>query len=248
MVRRGTFIVFEGCDRGGKTTQCKKLVEALNKKNIPAEYMNFPDRTTAVGKIINDYLKKNIELPDHAVHLLFSANRWELEPVIRKKLHSGVSLVVDRYSYSGVAFSAAKENMDLQWCWNQEEGLPAPDAVFILNLSESASLQRGGFGEERYELTDFQAKVRSNYKLLKDPKIWKDIDADRDVESVHNEILKLFEEVHSQAVSQPIKTLKNLTISHQNGYFANDLTSNGSIPNGSICNGSIPNGAICNGR
>ena len=44
MIRRGTFIVFEGCDRGGKTTQCKKLVEALNNKNIPAEYMNFPGK------------------------------------------------------------------------------------------------------------------------------------------------------------------------------------------------------------
>lgn len=42
MVRRGAFIVFEGCDRAGKTTQCKKLVEALNKESFPAEYMNFP--------------------------------------------------------------------------------------------------------------------------------------------------------------------------------------------------------------
>ena len=42
MVQRGVFIVFEGCDRAGKTTQCKKLVEALNKESIPAEYMNFP--------------------------------------------------------------------------------------------------------------------------------------------------------------------------------------------------------------
>lgn len=65
------------------------------------------------------------------------------------------------------------QNMNLQWCWNPEDGLPAPDAVFILNLSESASSKRGGFGDERYEVSNFQAKVRNNYKLLKDPKLWK---------------------------------------------------------------------------
>ena len=63
--------------------------------------------------------------------------------------------------------------MDIEWCWSPEDGLPAPDAVFILNLSEAASLKRGGFGEERYELSNFQAKVRHNYKLLKDSKLWK---------------------------------------------------------------------------
>jgi dTMP kinase len=40
--QRGAFIVFEGCDRAGKSTQCKKLVQALRQKNIEAEYMSFP--------------------------------------------------------------------------------------------------------------------------------------------------------------------------------------------------------------
>lgn len=41
---RGALIVFEGCDRSGKTTQCKKLVDALNSENIPATFMNFPGK------------------------------------------------------------------------------------------------------------------------------------------------------------------------------------------------------------
>lgn len=41
---RGALIVFEGCDRSGKTTQCKKLVDALNSENIPASFMNFPGK------------------------------------------------------------------------------------------------------------------------------------------------------------------------------------------------------------
>lgn len=41
---RGALIVIEGCDRSGKTTQCKKVVEVLNSMNISAEYMNFPGK------------------------------------------------------------------------------------------------------------------------------------------------------------------------------------------------------------
>ena len=48
--------------------------------------MRFPDRTTVIGSVINSYLTLAKELDDHAVHLLFSANRWELEQEIRNKL------------------------------------------------------------------------------------------------------------------------------------------------------------------
>lgn len=43
---RGALVVVEGCDRSGKTTQCRKLVNSLQSENIPAEYMNFPGKHT----------------------------------------------------------------------------------------------------------------------------------------------------------------------------------------------------------
>jgi thymidylate kinase len=39
--------------------------------------IKFPDRTTQMGQIINKYLVDEIDMEDHAIHLLFSANRWE---------------------------------------------------------------------------------------------------------------------------------------------------------------------------
>lgn len=48
------------------------------------------------------------ELSDEAIHLLFSANRWERANNIMKLLEAGTTLIVDRYCYSGVAFSASK--------------------------------------------------------------------------------------------------------------------------------------------
>ena len=70
--------------------------------------MRFPDRTTSIGSVINSYLSCKKELDDHVVHLLFSANRWEVEREIVKTIMSGTSICVDRYAFSGVAFSAAK--------------------------------------------------------------------------------------------------------------------------------------------
>lgn len=74
---RGAFIVFEGADRAGKSTQCQMLVEHLQAAGVAAELWRFPDRTTAIGKMINSYLTSQAEIDDAAVHLLFSANRWE---------------------------------------------------------------------------------------------------------------------------------------------------------------------------
>lgn len=79
-IKRGLLIAVEGCDRSGKTTQCQHLVEWIQKHlQVDCEYWKFPDRTTPIGTIINQYLTGDINLNDQTVHLLFSANRWELK-------------------------------------------------------------------------------------------------------------------------------------------------------------------------
>ena len=65
------------------------------------EIWRFPDRTTAVGKSIDAYLQGSDHLGDAAVHLLFSANRWERHAAMEEALRSGTTLIVDRYAYSG---------------------------------------------------------------------------------------------------------------------------------------------------
>jgi len=70
--------------------------------------MSFPDRTTPIGQFINDYLSGRLEVNNQTLHLLFSANRWENYKKIEGTLLSGISIVCDRYWYSGVAYSMAK--------------------------------------------------------------------------------------------------------------------------------------------
>jgi len=197
---RGALIVLEGCDRSGKTTQCAKLVEALNSMKIPAKKISFPDRSTPIGSLINDYLSRKIELPDRSVHLLFSANRWELEPEIRKLIESGVTLIVDRYSYSGVVFTSAKQCVDFKWCCGPENGLPKPDIVMFLKLSTGEMAKRSGFGDERYENIEFQNRVDINYDKFKNDNFIQ-IDAAQDVSILTNTIL--------EQVLKTIDTVKN---------------------------------------
>lgn len=76
-VSRGALIVLEGLDRCGKTTQCGKLVSFLEGRGLPVEAWRFPDRNTNIGRMISSYLTHRSQLDDQAIHLLFSANRWE---------------------------------------------------------------------------------------------------------------------------------------------------------------------------
>lgn len=184
---KGKFIVVEGLDRAGKSSQCELLVKEVSKSG-PVELLKFPDRTTAVGKMIDAYLQSKSDLNDQAIHLLFSANRWEAVEDIKSKLNSGVTLVVDRFSYSGAAFSAAK-GLDLGWCKHPDVGLPEPDKVIFLDVSEEVAMQRGGYGNERYEKLEFQRKVRSVFQQLREPN-WAWINADESVENVHQKIVQ----------------------------------------------------------
>jgi dTMP kinase len=109
--------------------------------------MQFPDRTTLVGGLINQYLQSKSELDDRAIYLLFSSNRWELAPTLQQHLEEGTMVVCDRYAYSlqwsGVLAKPSLSNK-LSWFRACHLGLPAPDAVIFLDLTQEEAEQRGG--------------------------------------------------------------------------------------------------------
>lgn len=74
---RGALIVFEGLDRCGKTSQSSRLVKYLDNLGHSVQSWRFPDRNTGIGQMISSYLSNKSHLDDRAIHLLFSANRWE---------------------------------------------------------------------------------------------------------------------------------------------------------------------------
>ncbi|PTB69289.1 hypothetical protein BBK36DRAFT_1110900 [Trichoderma citrinoviride] len=166
--KRGAFIVLEGLDRSGKTTQVKLLEQRFVEEGRPVKVMRFPDRTTPIGQMIDGYLKNHVDLNDHAIHLLFSANRWEAANQIRAYLDAGITVVSDRFYHSGIVYSAAKKNphLPLAWARAPDTGLPRPDVVLFLDLDEEAARARGGWGSEKYEKEELQRTVRELFWAL----------------------------------------------------------------------------------
>ncbi|XP_012517399.1 PREDICTED: thymidylate kinase [Propithecus coquereli] len=207
--RRGALIVLEGVDRAGKSTQAGRLVAALSAAGRRAELLRFPERSTEIGKLLSSYLEKKSEVEDHSVHLLFSANRWEQVPLIKEKLSQGVTLVVDRYAFSGVAFTGAKENFSLDWCKQPDVGLPKPDLVLFLQLRLADAALRGEFGQERYEDRAFQERALQCFQqLMGDETVnWKIVDASKSIEDVHEEIFALSEDAIRTAAQRPLGEL-----------------------------------------
>ena len=212
---RGWLIVFEGLDRSGKSTQCERLVGRLRHDGQKVEHLRFPDRTTPSGKMINSYLSGNSQQEDHVIHLLFSANRWELANTIRTLVNDNTIVVVDRYYYSGCVYSAAKgiAGMGLEWCREPEVGLPRPDMCLFLNLSTEEAAKRGGYGLERYESQDMQEKVRGLFAEMREHHDEADdivvVDAGRSVEDVARNIQQLVDNSHAHVTEGGV-TLKNV--------------------------------------
>jgi len=162
--KRGILIVFEGSDRTGKSTQSIIIKNTLKELGYNVLHLNFPDRSTMTGNIIDKYLKNDIDLNSKACHLLFSANRWEKYDLIKNSLLNGYIVILDRYIYSGLAYSIAKGE-DLNWCKNSDIGLVEPDLIIYLD----PNLKEDLFNSSRLECFDLpKSKLDSNLDSSKD--------------------------------------------------------------------------------
>lgn len=94
---RGALIVFEGLDRSGKSTQCNILNHYLL-FHLPTEVevVRFPNRSTAIGKLIHSYLCEGHSHGDHTIHLLFSANRGEQARYIKERIEQDQCTMVSQ--------------------------------------------------------------------------------------------------------------------------------------------------------
>ena len=177
------FIVFEGCDGCGKSTQCKILANQLSN----AKLISFPDRQTEIGKVIDKYLKKQIKIENkEAVHLLFSANRWEKNIQIKELLEEDWDIICDRYIYSGQAYSLSN-NLNEIWCTWSDLGLIRPDIIFYFQGQVEKKK------DEIYETSSFQQQVAINFeKIMSRTKNVYYIKATNSIEEISKKIWKIY--------------------------------------------------------
>ena len=187
------FIVIEGLDGSGKSTQLKLLREYLQKKSIPFKYLHFPRLEEGTyGKLIARFLRgemgANDQVDPYLVALIFAGDRTEAASQIRGWMDQGYQVILDRYVYSNIAFQCAKLNnagekeqlrdwiLRFEYEHNQ---LPKPDVNLYLNVPfefTKKQLNKERDGEDRAYLKgerdiheenlDFQEKVRQVYLNL----------------------------------------------------------------------------------
>lgn len=189
------FLVIEGLDGSGKSTQLKLLREHLEKNEVPYKYLHFPRLEEGVyGDLIARFLRgemgANDQVDPYLVALIFAGDRADAAFQIRQWMDEGKLVIVDRYVYSNIAFQCAKlaspnEQFRLRdWILEFEFGynkLPRPDLNLYLNVPfeftrKQLNLDRDGDdraylkGERdiHEENLDFQEQVRQVYLSLQE--------------------------------------------------------------------------------
>lgn len=203
----GLFVTIEGIDRSGKSTQARRLAEALGGDAI---LVREPGGTPA-GEQIRDLLKDPaIELDPRSEALLFAAARAELvAAVIRPALEAGKVVISDRYldsslAYQGHARGLGEDEVRRINDW-ATVGLQ-PDLTVLLRLDPAAAAARAGEADRfEDEGLGLQRQVADAYERLAsaNPPRWKPVDAARDEDAVAAEIAGLVEFARLAAAAAP---------------------------------------------
>jgi len=192
MVRRGRFIVIEGLDGCGKTTQMKLLAEKLRKQGKEVVETNEPTKGP-VGKLIRQVLEKKVILPPNALQLLFVADRGDhLRQTVKPALSAGKIVISDRYLWSTIAYGSL--NLDKNWLLSLHRYCLYPDISIFLEVKPKICLQRIGLrgeGKTIFEEEEKLSRVWQIYQWLA-KKFGEDIiivDGERKPEVISKEIL-----------------------------------------------------------
>ncbi len=122
-------------------------------------------------------------------------------------------VVIDRYYYSGIVYSAAKDRLDLtlKWAREPEVGLPRPDLCLFLDITSEVAAGRGGFGMEKYENSRMQKRVRELFidlLRLPDGEDLRIVNAGQSMDEITKEILGMVEVIlRDEKLLQPLRSI-----------------------------------------
>ena len=184
------FIVLEGLDGAGKSTQIAKLKAMFLERGVESEYLHFPRFDAPVyGELIARFLRGDLggvnEVNPYLVALLYAGDRADCAKTINSWLSSGKVVIVDRYVYSNIGYQCAKvadsdEREKLRkWILSLEYdyfAIPRPDVSLFLDVPfafTERKLREVRVGDDRDYLNgqkdiheaslDLQRRVREVY-------------------------------------------------------------------------------------
>ena len=181
------FIVFEGGDGSGKSTQARTLFRRLRRQGCPALLTHEPGGTP-LGESVRRWLKSKGDVSPPGELFLFAAARAQLvQEVVGPALRDGIVVVCDRYTPSTVAYQGYGLGLDLGLIDQVSRAATAglsPDLIILLDLPPELTVARKGKTiQDVYDTAplEFHRKVREAYlsQAARDPGRWVVLDATR---------------------------------------------------------------------
>ncbi|ESQ84269.1 thymidylate kinase [Asticcacaulis sp. AC466] len=203
---QGRFIVFEGGEGAGKSTQVKALVARLRAQGLEVVQTREPGGSPG-AEALRDLLVRGDATrwsPMSELLMMYAARADHLEKVIRPALERGAWVVCDRFADSSRAYQGAGGGVAPAFIEQVDEavvGHTQPDLVLVLDMPVEAGLRRAhgrGDAENRFESKGvvFHERLRAGFlkRAAQAPDRYRVIDADREIEAISAEI---WSHVHS---------------------------------------------------
>ncbi len=185
MVKTGIFIVIEGLDGSGKTTQANILSEKLS-ENYKVLCTAEPSQGKIGSFIRNGCLYEEKRLPKEAEALLFAADRIEhMQNEIAPALAEDKIVICDRYIYSSLAYQGST-GLSLDWIKTINARALQPDFSIFIDVSPEQVLERLQRKKSVMETLETQQKVRQVYLKFVDKGELVLVDGDKTKEDVAN--------------------------------------------------------------
>jgi dTMP kinase len=177
MPRDARFIVFEGLDGAGTTTQANRLQSLLTQRGIPS-FLTHEPTPDPIGAFIRRLLTQRELLPDGSPYrpdevvmgLLFAADRLAHSAHIAERLRAGETVICDRYIFSSMAYQTLDPAIRGEWVIDINRGCAPPDVTLYLATPvevclERVSSRRGDAGI--YESRAHLETISRNYESLR---------------------------------------------------------------------------------
>lgn len=163
------FVVFEGLDGAGTTTQMQLLAEYCDKFDHPCR-PTFEPTDKPIGRLVRSVLQKQLVTTPLALAMLYAADREDhlYNPVygLVHDLEKGKLVISDRYLYSSLAYQGVECDFSKIASLNE---FPAPEYVFFIDTPVQECLRRiSGRGNETelFEKQEFLERVKENYERI----------------------------------------------------------------------------------
>jgi dTMP kinase len=187
MSKKGIFIVIEGLDGSGKTTQADLLAKKLSQKH--SVFLTTEPSRGKIGTFIRKgCLYEDKRLPTEAEALLFAADRIEhTQKEVKPALDAGKLVICDRYIYSSLAYQGSA-GLSLDWIVTINARALQPDFSVFIDVDPERVLERLQRKKSVMETLETQKKVRKVYiKFVEKGELIR-VDGDKPKEAVAHEL------------------------------------------------------------